>query len=63
MKKSVKMRYDDILTMHRPEPIGRQRMTRVSRAAQFAPFSALPGYEERIRHAKEARDYDRNRNP
>ncbi len=41
--------YDDILHHPRPEPIGRQPMSRRTRAAQFAPFAALPGFDETIR--------------
>ena len=37
-------RYDDILYLNRPES-RHPRMSRENRAAQFAPFAALTGYE------------------
>ncbi|MCR5756544.1 MAG: hypothetical protein K6F95_01380 [Selenomonas sp.] len=40
--------YADILNLPRPEPKRHFRMERAKRAAQFAPFAALTGYEEVI---------------
>lgn len=41
--------YDDIINLPHPEPSSRHpRMPRLERAAQFAPFAALTGYEEII---------------
>lgn len=40
--------YEDILHRQRPEPIGRLRMPLTDRAAQFAPFAALTGYDRVI---------------
>lgn len=40
--------YDDIITMPRPVSPRRTRMSPLSRAAQFAPFAALTGFEEEI---------------
>lgn len=39
-------RYADMLQMPHPEPRHHPRMQRLRRAAQFAPFAALTGYEE-----------------
>ena len=38
-------RYGDIIDLPHPEPVNRSRMSREARAAQFAPFAALTGYE------------------
>ncbi len=50
-------RYDDILYLPHHESPNRPRMSRVDRAAQFAPFAALTGYdaviEETARRAEE----------
>ena len=43
-------RYDDLLRLPRPES-RHPRMTMEARAAQFAPFAALSGYEDVIREA------------
>lgn len=40
--------YEDILHLSRPEPRGRARMPMSARAAQFAPFAALSGYDDAI---------------
>ena len=40
--------YDDILYMPRPVPVQRRRMSGLERAAQFAPFAALTGYDAAI---------------
>lgn len=39
-------RYDDILNTHWPRPTSRSRMSIEDRAAQFAPFAALTGYDD-----------------
>ena len=41
-------RYDDIINLPNPSPTGRARMSRLDRAAQFAPFAALTGYEAAV---------------
>ena len=40
--------YDDIIDRQHPAPFRRKRMSADIRAAQFAPFAALSGYEEAI---------------
>lgn len=50
----AKDEYRDILDAPRPEPEGRKRMSRRERAAQFAPFAALSGYEALIAEAGRA---------
>ena len=45
------MNYDDIIGRERPEP-SRQRMSLHDRAAQFAPFAALTGFEELIENTE-----------
>ena len=42
------MKYDDIINLDRPES-KYPKMSREMRAAQFAPFAALTGYEEAIK--------------
>lgn len=44
-------RYRDILDLPCPAPCGRPRMPRGDRAAQFAPFAALVGYDAVIAEA------------
>ncbi|MBQ8946661.1 MAG: hypothetical protein IJ058_07615 [Lachnospiraceae bacterium] len=46
-------RYDDIINLQRPEPKKHPRMSRLNRAAQFAPFAALTGYGDMIDEAGE----------
>jgi hypothetical protein len=41
------MKYDDIIELDEP-PLVRRRMLQSQRAAQFAPFAALTGYESLI---------------
>lgn len=36
--------YDDIINLARPETKNSEHMSRLNRAAQFAPFAALTGY-------------------
>jgi len=44
--------YDDIIGLSRPVSEKRVRMSRLTRAAQFAPFAALTGYEGVIRETE-----------
>lgn len=41
--------YDDIINLPHYEPKYHKRMSIESRAAQFAPFSALVGYDEEVK--------------
>lgn len=41
-------RYDDIIDLPHHQSDTRPRMSRINRAAQFAPFAALTGYEAAI---------------
>ena len=61
--------YADIIDMphHEPDPVKHPRMSLYKRAAQFAPFAALRGYEEmvseeirmpEIGHKRELEDYE-----
>lgn len=43
--------YDDILHLPHPAPKTHRRMSQQDRAAQFAPFAALTGYEDVITEA------------
>ena len=45
--------YDDIINLQHYEPKHHPRMSMWNRAAQFAPFAALTGYEDAINDAKE----------
>lgn len=47
-------RYDDIIGLPRHVSQIRPQMPRSVRAAQFAPFAALAGFEEAVREAEEA---------
>ena len=40
--------YSDIIDLPHPEPRNHPRMPRLERAAQFAPFAALTGFEQVI---------------
>jgi hypothetical protein len=51
--------YDDIINLPHYEPKHHPRMSMWSRAAQFAPFAALTGYDEAIRSAEGAQESDR----
>ena len=42
-------RYQDMLDLPRPPSRSRAPMRRRDRAAQFAPFAALTGFDEQIR--------------
>lgn len=48
MKKSQTPGYEDIIGLPHPASKTRSRMALTSRAAQFAPFAALTGYEDAI---------------
>ena len=54
-------RYGDIIRMEHPEPKNHPRMSREARAAQFAPFAALTGYDDVIEDAVTAVEEDYNR--
>ena len=41
-------KYDDIIGLERPVSLKHQRMPKADRAAQFAPFAALTGYDDAI---------------
>ena len=45
------MKYDDIINHKHHESLRHPRMPRINRAAQFAPFAALTGYENAIEEA------------
>ena len=49
MSKKVK-RYSDIIDLPHHQSVRRPHMTNYNRAAQFAPFSALVGYEEMVQN-------------
>lgn len=42
---------EDIINLRHPEPKNHARMSMNQRAAQFAPFAALSGYEKAIAEA------------
>ena len=44
-------RYDDIIALPHPTSKKHSRMSRLNRAAQFAPFAALTGYGDAITEA------------
>ena len=48
-----KARYEEIIDLPHPEPKTHPRMERAARAAQFAPFAALTGFEQKIARAVE----------
>lgn len=50
--------YNDIINLSHPRIVGRTPMSMMNRAAQFAPFAALNGYEESIE--KGEADHRRN---
>lgn len=49
-------KYDDIINLERPRPKKHIPMTIENRAAQFAPFSALTGYNEAVRETARITD-------
>ena len=48
--------YEDIIDLPHWEPRGRKRMSMQSRAAQFAPFAALTGYEDAVKETARLTD-------
>ena len=44
--------YEDIIHLQRPVSRKHPPMAREHRAAQFAPFAALSGFEDRIRETR-----------
>ena len=44
-----KFPYEDIINLPHHELTTRQRMPRINRAASFAPFAALSGYDDAVR--------------
>lgn len=48
--------YDDMLDLPHYEPQRHARMPRSMRAAQFAPFAALTGYEEAVKETARRTD-------
>ena len=48
--------YDDIINLPHYEPKHHPRMSMWNRAAQFAPFAALTGYDAAIREVTEQRE-------
>ena len=50
--------YDDIIHLEHPTSRKHPRMSRQDRAAQFAPFAALTGYEEMVSETAEENDRD-----
>lgn len=48
MKQDDPHRYDDILYLPHPEPKHHPRMSLKNRAAIFAPFAALSGYDDAV---------------
>ena len=44
----MKTPYDEIIHLEHPNSRKHQHMSRLDRAAQFAPFGALKGYEDVI---------------
>ncbi len=51
-------KYDDIIHLPRPAS-ARAKMSRVDRGAQFAPFAALPGFDQELkRKTQEEQDHD-----
>lgn len=48
MNKEIQQ-YDDIINLSNPTSVNHPRMSLYDRAAQFAPFAALTGYDDAIR--------------
>ena len=55
-KENRKARYEEYYDLPHPEPKHHKRMSADARAAQFAPFAALTGFEEKIE--KSAEDFN-----
>ncbi len=47
----MRSKYIDLLYLHRPVSAKHRPMTQSNRAAQFAPFAALTGYEQAVNEA------------
>ena len=60
MSKKVE-RYSDIINLPHHQSVRRPHMTNYNRAAQFAPFSALVGYERLIQEATDISANDKQR--
>ena len=43
------MKYDSIINLPHYEPKYHKRMSKMQRAAQFNPFSALTGYDDMVK--------------
>ena len=50
-------KYDDVIWRQHPTSKKHPRMSRMNRAAQFAPFAALTGYEESIAETTRLTDH------
>jgi hypothetical protein len=48
IKEKMNEKYEKIINMQRPVSEKHQPMSRLDRAAQFAPYSALSGYEDAV---------------
>ena len=48
--------YEDIINLPHYEPKNHPRMSNYNRAAQFAPFAALTGYEEQVKETARLTD-------
>ena len=44
--------YDDIINLPHYEPKNHKRMSMYARAAQFAPFTALTGYDDSVKEMR-----------
>ena len=51
--------YDDLIDLEHPEPKLHARMPRAARAAQFAPFAALVGYESALAEQRRTTEDER----
>ena len=49
-------KYDEIINMEHHTSLNRKRMSLLDRAAQFAPFAALTGYDESIKETARLTD-------
>lgn len=54
-------RYQDIINLSRPKS-KRPKMSRMNRAAQFAPFAALSGHQAIIKSSEDSQKYDAENN-
>lgn len=58
----MKGKYDDIINLYHFEPQKHPRMSIEARSAQFAPFSALTGYEDVLKETGRITDFKRELN-